>query len=139
MKSMERFGEALVSYEGVASVGVPHPEGVLEIQGYFEAAQFSSGRLVVSVVPTNVPKPERVTLTPDRDEGISFDGHDLDGWVLKPRGETSFSSLSWHMALLQPLRERTLSAQYFEAKRANASEHGYNEATFLVSNLLMGR
>ena len=38
MKSMERFGEALVSYEGVASVGVPHPEGVLEIQGYFEAA-----------------------------------------------------------------------------------------------------
>ena len=41
MKSMERFGSPLFSYEGVGSVEVGIPaDAPMKIQGYFEAANF---------------------------------------------------------------------------------------------------
>ena len=140
MKSMERFGNPLFSYEGVGSaeVGVPG-DAPMKIEGYFEAAQFSSGRLAVSVVPIRGQPPTTLSLRTDPSMGISFHGRDVDGWVLQSKGETFFSQMSWMLAFAgrQP-REHTFSAQYLEAKREDASSEGYTEATFRVSNLLWG-
>ena len=58
MKSMDQFGKPLVSYEGAATIGLSHQEGELAIEGYFEAAQFLSGRLTVSVLPINTSRPQ---------------------------------------------------------------------------------
>ena len=140
MKSMECFGNPLFSYEGVGSVEVGIPgDAPMKIGGYFEAAQFSSGRLAVSVVPIRGQPPATLSLRTDPSMGISFHGRDVDGWVLQPKGETFFPQLGWMLAFAgrQP-REHTFSAQYLEAKREDASSEGYTEATFLVSNLLWG-
>ena len=140
MKSMERFGSPLFSYEGVGSVEVGIPgDTPMKIQGYFEAAQFSSGRLAVSIVPIKGQPPATLSLRTDPSMEISFHGRDVEGWVLQPKGETFFPQLSWILAFAgQQPREHTFSAQYMEAKREHASLEGYNEATFLVSNLLWG-
>ena len=53
MKSMEQFGNQLVSYEGVADVYVEGNTGKRDFGGYFEAAQFPSGRVTINVVSTN--------------------------------------------------------------------------------------
>ena len=140
MKSMERFGNPLFSYEGVGSaeVGVPG-DPPMKVEGYFEAAQFATGRLAVSVVPIKGQPPTTLSLRTDPSMEISFRGMDVDGWVLQPKGETFFSQISWMLAFAgrQP-REHTFSAQYLEAKQEHASSEGYTEATFLVSNLLWG-
>ena len=60
MKSMEQFGKPLVSYEGAATIGLLHQGGELTIEGYFEAAQFLSGRVAVSVVPINTSRPQKI-------------------------------------------------------------------------------
>ena len=53
MKSMEQFGNQLVSYEGLADVFIKSDAGQRDFSGYFEAAQFPSGQLTVNVVSTN--------------------------------------------------------------------------------------
>ena len=137
MKSMEQFGKPLVSYEGAATIGLLHQGGELTIEGYFEAAQFLSGRVAVSVVPINTSRPQKFTLGGDQEGGIAFSGRDSEGWSLNPRGETFFALTSWLIGSVQPRpREQTFSAEYLEAKRSNSPEHGYNEATFLITNFL---
>ena len=137
MQSMEQFGKPLFSYQGVASVDVKFPEDTLNFEGNFEAAQFISGRLAVSVLPTKRPMRQRVTLVVDHDGEIWFTGHDVEGWTLTLRGQTFYSPIGWKFALLQkPLQEQTLSAQYLEAKLPDASKQGYREATFLITNFL---
>ena len=137
MKSMEQFGQPLVSYEGAATIGLLHQGGELTIEGYFEAAQFLSGRVAVSVVPINTSRPQKFTLGGDQEGGIAFSGRDSEGWSLNPRGETFFALTSWLIGSVQPRpREQTFSAEYLEAKRSNSPEHGYNEATFLITNFL---
>ena len=137
MQSMEQFGKPLVSYQGVASVDVKFPEDTLNFEGNFEAAQFISGRLAVSVLPTKRPMRQRVTLVVDQDGDIWFTGHDVEGWTLTLRGQTFYSPIGWTFAPLQTLpQEQTLSAQYLEAKLPEASKQGYSEATFLITNFL---
>ena len=136
---MNSSGNTLVTYRGTASVEVGTPEDAIKVKGYFEAAQFYSGRLGISVVPTDFSMNKRVSLTTGPAIGVSFDGLDLNGWTLKSRGETHFSQASWFLAPLarQPT-ERTLSPLYLEAKLKNTSDDSYNEAIFLVSNFLWG-
>ena len=137
MKSMEQFGKPLVAYEGAATIRLLHQEGELTIEGYFEAAQFLSGRVAVAVLPINTSRPQRFTLGGDQEGEITFSGHDSEGWNLNPRGETFFALPSWLIGSVQPRpREQTFSAEFLEAKRSNAPEHGYNEATFLITNLI---
>ena len=46
---MKSFGTNLVSYRGTASVEVGTHEDAINVRGYFEAAQFHSGRIAISV------------------------------------------------------------------------------------------
>ena len=137
MKSMDQFGKALVDYAGVARFRLEQNESRLEGRGYFEAAQFPSGRISISVVPTDTLRPSHVSLRVDPDGELSFEGQDLHGWSLKPGGQMFFSHVQWLLAPMarQPT-ELSFGAQYISAKRKGASEDGYSTARFLVSNLL---
>lgn len=137
MKSMDQFGKPFVNYAGVAHFKIEQGETRLEGRGYFEAAQFPSGPMSISVVPTDALHPSRISLRVDRENELSFEGHDLDGWSLKPGGDIVFSSVHWLLAPMarQPT-ELSFRAQYILAKRKDASEDGYSKTRFLVSNLL---
>ena len=130
---MKSFGTNLVSYRGTASVEVGTHDDVLKFRGYFEATQFHSGRVAISVVPTDFSKNKEATLTTGPTLQVSFDGLDLEGWAVKTRGETLFTQASW---LLAPLAEQMLSPLYLESKLNNAFEDSYNHAIFSISNFL---
>ena len=137
VKSVEQFGKPLVSYDGAATIEVLHQEGELAIEGYFEAAQYLSGRLAVSVLPINTSRPQGFTLGRNQEREIAFSGHDSEGWTLNFKGETLFALPSWLIGSIQQRpREQTLSPEYLEAKRSDSPEYGYNEATFLITNFL---
>ena len=138
MKSMDHFGEALASYDGVAQTKFEEGETRVEANGYFEAAQFPSGLIAVYVVPTRVSSPStEVSLAAGPGNGFSFEGHDLNGWNLKTSGQTFFSRLSWlFLPMVQRPTEISLSPQSVKATRMGASESGYTKAHFLVSNFL---
>ena len=134
---MKSFGTNLVSYRGTASVEVGTHEDAINVRGYFEAAQFHSGRIAISVVPTGFSKNKEATLTTGPTLEVSFDGLDLEGWAVKTRGETLFSQASW---LLAPMagrpKEQMLSPLYLESKLNNSSDDSYNHAIFSISNFL---
>ncbi|MCY3802228.1 MAG: hypothetical protein OXG46_11700 [Chloroflexi bacterium] len=140
MKSMEQFGKPLVKYAGVANFKVEEQDYKVEGTGNFEAAQFPSGRIAASVVPTDIPRPGKVSLQANPECELSFEGQDSQGWSLKPGGEMFFSRVHWLFAPMarQP-DELSLGAQYIAAKRKNASEDGYSKTRFLISNLLWHR
>ena len=142
MKAMNRFGNALHSYEGVARIKVEEGgsnEGgdYREIKGYFEAAQFLSGRVHISMVETNSRTVGKVSLSSDRNSELTFEGHDFNGWEIKTIGEQSYSLFS--LAFPSPPgnpRPFNLGAKYLKAKLRRVSANGYSKARFLVSNLL---
>ena len=134
---MKSFGTPLVGYEGVAEFTVEESDTKIANRGYFEAAQFHSGRMTISMMPTDLPKPTKITLDASVDDNISFKGIDVDGWTITLSGEKSFTRLSWLFApLMRQPTEVNLVAQYMEAKRNGAEEDGYRGMQFVVSNLL---
>ena len=137
VKSMKQFGNPIVCYEGVAVVVFEGGDKKTESRGYYEAAQFPSGRIVISVMPTDVARPTEVSLLADPDSTISLHGSDVDGWTIKTSGQSIFSRLNWQLAPMsrQPA-ELSFSTQYLEASRNGASDGGYNRAQFMVSNLV---
>ena len=72
MRSMRRFGIPLAGYEGVAHVTVEERDTKTERSGDFEAAQFPSGRTAISFVPTEIPRPTRLSLRAAAEAEISF-------------------------------------------------------------------
>ena len=137
MSSIRRFGIPLAGYEGVARVTVEERDTKTERSGCFEAAQFPSGRTAVSFVPTELPRPTRISLRDDPEAEISFHGTDADGWTITFSGETYYSRLSWMFApITGQATEVSLGAQYMEARREGAREDGYGRMRFVVSNLL---
>ena len=74
MKSMEQFGNQLVSYEGVADVYVEQNTGKVDFPGYFEAAQFPSGRVTINVVSTNPGRGTGKLSSNDSSIELSFQG-----------------------------------------------------------------
>ncbi|MXY43286.1 MAG: hypothetical protein F4Y50_04390 [Dehalococcoidia bacterium] len=137
MKSMKPFGTALVGYEGVAKFTVKENDTEIVNKGCFEAAQFHSGRMAISIMLTDLPKPTEITFDTSADDNISFKGIDVDGWTITLSGETSFTRLSWLFApFAREPTEVNLVAQYTEAKRDGAKEDGYSGMQFSISNLL---
>ena len=127
----------MVSYRGTASVEVGTHEDAIKFRGYFEAAQFPSGRVAISVVPTGFSKNNRASLATGPTLEVSFDGLDLEGWAVKTRGETFFTQASWLLApLARRPTEQILRPLYLESKLNNASDDSYNHATFSISNFL---
>ena len=137
MKSMKQFGEQLVGYEGIAQITFEEPNTKIESSGYFEAAQFPSGRTAISFVPTDPIRPTANPLRVDADAEISFHGSAMDGWKIKLSGQTIFSRLSW---LFAPLSRQPVAidfgAQYIEAIGKGARDDGYSSMQFVVSNFL---
>ena len=54
MKLMERFGTPILSYEGACQGAFMEENYRLGYSGYFEAAQYASGRVVIAIM-TNWP------------------------------------------------------------------------------------
>ena len=137
MKAMEQFGNQLVSYEGLADVTIKTDVGQRDFSGYFEAAQFPSGRLTVNVISTNPARGTGKTDINDSSIQPSFQGESLDGWTIECGGENYFSPLNWLMAgMTRHPAERSFRPQYLVARRRAASGDGYRRAQFLVCNLL---
>lgn len=134
---MKSLGTNLVSYRGTASVEVGTHEGAMTARGDFEAAQFHSGQIAISIVPTDFSRNNKAPLTLGPTFAVSFTGLDLEGWAVKPRGETLFSRSSWQFApMVRPPAEQMLRPLYLESKLNNASDDSFNHATFLISNFL---
>ena len=117
---------------------VEESETRLAVTGYFETAQFASGRLAVGVIPNRQPQPSTLKLRLGSDAALSFTGEDLNQWNVKATGETFFSRIPWMLLPLASTRPTELSfgAQYFEAFRRGATSSGYSMAHFLISNML---
>lgn len=134
---MKQFGSPIVGYEGVAVVSLEEGDKRTENKGYYEAAQFPSGRLVVTFMPTDWSRPTEVSLTADPDGNLSLNGNDVDGWTVKSAGQAIFSSLMWQIIPISTLpSEFSFGTQYLVASCSGASEEGYNGAQFLLSNFL---
>ena len=137
MKSMNQFGSALHSYEGLARVKLEGAGNSIESKAYFEAAQFLSGRVHISMVPTNVTGADKASFKSDHDSELAFEGQDLNGWDIKISGQAFYSLFSWLLRLASGRPDTVnLGAHYMHASLRGASATGYYKARFLVSNLL---
>ncbi len=127
----------MIRYEGVADVGLATNSKKVDFSGYFEAAQFPSGRLIVNVVPTNRPSPSSNLSSGDRTDQLSFEGNTLDYWAIACSGPKNFSQFQWVLATMVPQPfERSFGPQYLLAKRKEHSESGYPKAQFHICNFL---
>ena len=137
MKSMEGFGIPLFRYEGIATAVFEEYKTKIEARGYFEARQFPSGRIAITIVPANLSRPQKVDLPPERNPTLSFHGRDMEGWELRPKKEIFFSRLGWLTAPMAALPiELNADVQILEAKHRRATQAGYIRTRFLLSNLL---
>ena len=137
MKSLEELGRPLFRYEGIADAVFEEDETKIGARGYFEMRQFPSGRITISIVPSNLDRPTKIDFRSKRNPTLSFHGRDLDGWELRPKGEMFFSRLGWLTASTAALPiELSADAQILEAKSRRASGDGYTKTRFLLSNLL---
>ena len=137
MKSMEQFGNQLVSYEGVADVNIEANAGKRDFGGYFEAAQFPSGRVTINVVSTNSTLGTGKLSSNDSSIELSFQGESVNGWTIACSGQNYFSPLNWLMAgMTRHPVERSFRPQYLVARSRAASKDGYHRTQFLVCNLL---
>ena len=137
MKSMEQCGNQLVSYEGVADVYMEANAGKSGFRGYFEAAQFPSGRVTINVVSTNPTLRTGRLSSNDPSIELSFQGESVNGWTIACSGHNDFSPFNWMTATMtrNPV-ERSFRPQYLVTRRKAASEAGYNKTQFLVCNVL---
>ena len=138
MKLMERYGNRIFEYEGTCRGELEIDEDTLPFTGYYEAAQYSSGRFEVGVIVTN--RPESGTNSYPNvptSSKLTFEGRSTEGWSIKPCGRVLFSNLGWVMEIgrLKGTGE-TLSAPYFETSLGQDSKRFFCKARFLVSNLL---
>ena len=137
MKSIDQFGNHLVSYEGTADLTIETSSANLDINGYFEAAQFPSGRLIVNVVSTKMPKPTGPMSFTDTEEKLSFLGESLDGWTITCEGENNFSLWNWLMSpMTRHPSEQRFHPEYLLSRQRTISVENYQKVVFLVSNLL---
>ena len=137
MKTVEKYGPPIIGYEGACSVTVDEGQNRVESKGYFEALQFSSGRIVTRVIPTDRPRGLKFGGRPDSNCELSFTGADTGGWNLKTKGQTFFSRIGWLFApMAMHPSELSFGAQYLETFQRRASPWGYSKVRFLVSNLL---
>ena len=132
----------MIRYEGVADVGLGTDSGKIDFSGYFEAAQFPSGRLIVNVVPTNRPSLTGEMSSSDSSIQLSLpststDCESLDGWTIACDGQNNFSPFNWALApMVRQPAEHSFGPQYLVAKRKEPSVYGYPKAQFHICNFL---
>ena len=150
MKSFDQYGTSLADYEGVANVtyreGTEEGRRTIAFGGYFEAKQLATGRIAIGFLPTTInssgtrgnSRIRRVSVNGDgTNRELSFNGEDADGWHLEMLGQTFYSRHAMIFAPVAPeLTEISMSSQLLKAQKTAASDSGYDNARFLVSNLL---
>ena len=137
MKPLERYGEAIVEYEGVAEITFPE-ESATVYKGYFEAKQTRTGGIAIGFVPLlddeDYPKGS-TTLEFFRPD---FHGRDLDNWELTSFGQTSSVPKIGFFGAPKSVAEPALvfGSSGLRARRTGDTESGYFKARFLISNLI---
>ena len=137
MKPLDRYGPALVEYEGAADFTFSQ-ESDSVLKGYFQAKQLTAGGLAIGFVPIAQDSGSATTPAERINSEPSFHGRDLEGWDITICGKT------WELPFLiqlDTLKSATHSAHVFSppcmnAKSKWAAESGYAQARFRVSNLL---
>ena len=136
MKLMERYGKQVYGYEGGCRGELEVDGELFPFTGYYEAAQYSSGRFEVGVVVTSQNTSRRIPLGP-YSSNLTFEGRSVGGWNIRPGGRVFFSSTGWAEEILGLERSgETLSAEYFKTSLRRKFDGSFNRARFLVSNLL---
>ena len=137
MKPLDRYGPALVEYEGVADLTFPQESGTL-FKGYFQAKQLAAGGLAIGFVPIAHDSGSTTTFTGHLYSEPSFRGRDLDGWDITTCGQTLvlpiLGPLDAPKSAVHPAR--VFASQCIKGKGKGASASGYDQARFRISNLL---
>ena len=137
MKLIELHGTPLASFSGVGEVRFTDNNVLTETKGYFEAAQFPSGRLVVAFVPTDLIRPSDTGAVDPSENGLSFSGDDFRGWFIESEKEVLYPRISWLFALLHGHpSELSFHPLLLRAKSKGAPESHYSRVQFLISNFL---
>ena len=137
MKSLERYGEAIVEYEGVADITFPEESGTV-YKGYFEARQMRTGGIAIGFVPLLDDDDYPSGSTTLNFYRPKFHGHDLDNWELTSTGQTSSVPKIGFFGAPKNVAEPALvfGSSGLRARRKGVTESGYFKARFLVSNLI---
>ena len=137
MKSLERYGEAIVEYEGVADITFPEESGTV-YKGYFEARQMRTGGIAIGFVPLLDDDDYPSGSTTLNFYRPKFHGHDLDNWELTSTGQTSSVPKIGFFGAPNNVAEPALvfGSSGLRARRKGVTESGYFKARFLVSNLI---
>ena len=137
MKSLERFGEAIVGYEGVADITFPEDSGTA-YKGYFEAKQLSTGGIVIGFVPLLDDDDYPSGSTTLNFYRPVFHGHDSDNWELTSSGQTSPVPKVGFFRAVGSVAEPAIvfGTSGLKVRRKGSKESGHLKARFLVSNLI---
>ena len=137
MRPLDRYGPALVEYEGVADLTFPEESGIV-YKGYFQAKQLTAGRIAIGFVPTAHDSGSATTITARFYSEPSFHGRDLDGWDITTCGQTLslpiLGPLDAPKSAVHPAR--VFGSQCIRCRSNGASDSGYDHARFRISNLL---
>lgn len=137
MKLLERYGSPILSYEGSCQVVFSENDYRIDYSGYFEAAQYTSGRLVIGIVPTIPPQISSVENQDSHDPKLTFAGMSTDGWEIKTIEDSTFNRIAWSFSpmLVQPV-DLLIGPRRFETSYRNRSEGFHYSVRFLVSNFI---
>ena len=130
MKPLERYGPALVEYEGVADLTSRQDSGIV-YKGYFQAKQLTTGRIVIGFAPIVQDPVGATTITRYCPSEYLFHGRDPDGWDITTCRTPVLPIFGPLDAPESPaLPACVFSAQYIRAKNQEASESDYDQARF---------
>ena len=137
MEPLDRYGPALVAYEGVADLTFPQDSRIV-YKGYFRAKQLTDGGIAIGFLPIAHDPGDATRFTGHFFSEPSFHGRDMDGWDITTCGQTLA------MPIIGPLGApkgnahpaSVFSSQCLKSRSRWASDSGYGQARFRLSNLL---
>ena len=107
-------------------------------KGYFQANQSIAGGIAIGFVPIAHGSSKATAFSSPFNSESSFHGRDFDGWDIttdgQPWGFPIFGRLDAPKSAVHPAN--VFRPHWINCKRKGASDYGYDQALFLVSNLL---
>ena len=137
MKALERYGAAIIDYEGVGEITFPEESGKV-VRGYFEAKQLKAGGIAVGFQPFLDDEDYISGATTLNFYRPRFDGRDRDNWQLTSCGQTSeVPNIGFWGAPKNGAEPVVIfGASRLKARRKGASDDGYRKVQFRLSNLI---
>ena len=137
MTLIDTTGTSLVTYRGTGMVLVQEDSSTVLCRGYYEAAQFPSGALNVSFVPTQRPRGATGAHSRSMPCNLTFSGESLGGSSLHSSGEPLFSRNAWLLSpAWRPPTELTFLPAFLRVRQRGQASIAYAKSRFLVSNFL---